>query len=96
MFNAFLAKPIRQSQLFDTLVSLLTDDGAARLASGPVAKPKIDPTLAARHPLRILLAEDNVVNQKLALRLLQQMASRGPGVARIERSSRAAPYLRFC
>jgi signal transduction histidine kinase/DNA-binding response OmpR family regulator len=76
LFNAFLAKPIRQSHLFDTLVNLLAQDGAARPAAAPVEKPKIDPTLAARHPLRILLAEDNVVNQKLALRLLQQMGYR--------------------
>jgi CheY-like chemotaxis protein len=75
LFAAFLTKPIRQSQLFDTLVGLL-DAAASPQAAPAAAAPRFDPELAARHPLRILLAEDNVVNQKLALRLLQQMGYR--------------------
>ena len=77
LFAATLAKPLHQSQLFDTLVTLLGSDADAAARAAPtLAKPKIDVTLAQRHPLRILLAEDNVVNQKLALRLLQQMGYR--------------------
>ena len=75
LFAARLAKPLRQSQLFDTLVTLLAHEGARRHVAAP-AQPRIDPQLASRHELRILLAEDNAVNQKLALRLLQQMGYR--------------------
>jgi len=87
LFAATLAKPLHQSQLFDTLVTLLSEERAS--APSPTAsKPKIDASMAARHPLRILLAEDNVVNQKLALRLLQQMGYRadlaGNGIEAIE------------
>ena len=74
LFSAYLAKPVHQSQLFDTLVGLLAHAAAPK--ESKAAKPKTDPEMAARHPLRILLAEDNVVNQKLALRFLTQMGYR--------------------
>ncbi len=73
LFKAFLAKPLRQSQLFDTLVTLFAPDQSATAVEKTVAGPKMDAEMAKRHPLRILLAEDNLVNQKLALRLLSQM-----------------------
>jgi CheY-like chemotaxis protein len=75
LFDAYLGKPVHQSQLFDTLVGLLAAQPAPKAARVP-AKTKLDPQMAKRHPLRILLAEDNVVNQKLALRILQQMGYR--------------------
>jgi GAF domain-containing protein/CheY-like chemotaxis protein len=75
LFAAYLAKPLRQSQLFDTLVGLLAHAAAPRAAATP-SRAAIDAGMAGRHPLRILLAEDNVVNQKLALRLLSQMGYR--------------------
>jgi GAF domain-containing protein/CheY-like chemotaxis protein len=75
LFAASLAKPLRQSALHDTLMALLGGDNAPKQAKSP-DKPKLDATMAQRHPLRILLAEDNVVNQKLAMRLLSQMGYR--------------------
>ena len=74
-FAAPLAKPRRQSQLFDTLVGLLGGEVSDTPRQAAV-KAKSDPQMAERHPLRILLAEDNAVNQKLALRLLAQMGYR--------------------
>ena len=70
------SKPVRQSQLFDTLVGLLAHDARAQGRRRARRSRGSTPEMAARHPLRILLAEDNVVNQKLALRLLQQMGYR--------------------
>ena len=76
LFAAALAKPLRQSQLFDTLVTLFAPAAMTKVAPKTVLKPPSDPDMAKRHPLRILLAEDNLVNQKLATRLLEQMGYR--------------------
>ncbi len=74
LFNAYLAKPLKRSFLFDTLVGVF--DSSRIPISTATVKPTFDTQFADQHPLRILLAEDNVVNQKLALRLLEQMGYR--------------------
>jgi signal transduction histidine kinase/CheY-like chemotaxis protein len=77
LFSAYLTKPIKRSQLYDTIVMVFAD--ANKIPFIDRRSPDrvtFDPETASRHPLRILLAEDNQVNQKLALRLLQQMGYR--------------------
>lgn len=52
MFAATLTRPLRQSPMFDKLATLLASD-PKRLITPAAARPKIDATLAQRHPLRI-------------------------------------------
>jgi CheY-like chemotaxis protein/HPt (histidine-containing phosphotransfer) domain-containing protein len=89
---AFLNKPLKQSQLFDALAPIFV--GAAAPAAREHAAPTVDPGMAQRLPLRILLAEDNAVNQKLALRILSQMGYRadvaGNGLEAIQALERQA------
>ena len=67
-FAACLSKPVKHGQLRDALVRAVS---GAPAESKATTKPP-EGTLADRFPLRFLLAEDNAVNQKVALRLLQQ------------------------
>jgi signal transduction histidine kinase/CheY-like chemotaxis protein/HPt (histidine-containing phosphotransfer) domain-containing protein/putative methionine-R-sulfoxide reductase with GAF domain len=77
IFAGVLAKPVKQSQLFDMLVSVLTEAGVDEPATGTSAGA-VQPAskLGDRHPLRILLAEDNTVNQQIALLVLESMGYR--------------------
>jgi CheY-like chemotaxis protein len=74
LFAAYLTKPIKPKQLFATLTNLFGN--TAVTPSQPAAKRDIDPEMGKKHPLRILLAEDNLVNQKVALRILERMGYR--------------------
>ena len=85
-FSAFLSKPIKPSQLYNVLVSVLEN----KPVKTKIEKKEIsfDAELAAKHPLSILLVEDNMVNQKVATRILEKLGYRadvaGNGLEAIE------------
>ena len=74
-FSAFLNKPIKPSQLFKALAQVFNGQ-SIKVIQTPSQQSPIDRCLAERLPLRILLAEDIGVNQKLALQLLDRMGYR--------------------
>ena len=76
-----LSKPALPSRLHDALVSLLGEHSASQRAPSVYVQAPRDGNLATRYPLKILLAEDNVVNQKVALGILAKLGYRADVVA---------------
>ncbi len=71
---AFLPKLTKTAQLYQVLVAVL--GGPVETLSGCFTAPaeaRFDPHLGEQVPLRILLVEDNEVNQKVALLMLEQL-----------------------
>jgi PAS domain S-box-containing protein len=66
LFQAQLRKPLKASQLFSAIAKIT---GAVTLPSS-VSEKIFDSNLAQANPLRILLAEDNLINQKVVLKML--------------------------
>ena len=74
-FAAHLQKPLKPSALFDTLITIFAGDTV------PVGQKTqktlvVDQDLGKDLPLKILLVEDNAINQKVAIRLLDRMGYR--------------------
>ncbi|MEG4091765.1 response regulator [Microcoleus sp. Pol12B4] len=95
-FAAFLNKPIKQSQLYNVLINIFgeqTTEFKGQRTSGAFLQSI--PVLAEDLPLRILLADDHLVNQKVALQILQRMGYRadvaGNGIEVLE-ALRRQPY----
>ena len=71
-FAATLNKPIKQFQLQQVLTQIL-DDNAGQSRLNPKLKSSNRDFDKATFPLRILLAEDNLVNQKVAIHMLKRI-----------------------
>ena len=77
-----LVKPAKQSRLLDALLTSThtTMLHAPHTSARPVAPAALARPRPTTQPLRILLAEDNAVNQKLALRQLQKLGHQAQAV----------------
>lgn len=75
----FLSKPIKQSQFYDSLVKVFL--GKSTTETKIETTLQLNTKLSLQFPLKILLAEDNVVNQKVASRMLSKLGYRSDVVA---------------
>jgi signal transduction histidine kinase/CheY-like chemotaxis protein len=74
-FDAVLTKPIKLFPLFDILTSVLA--GKAAAIEGQILVKEV----ATCSPMRILLAEDNVSNQKVTMTMLERLGYRADAVS---------------
>ena len=70
LFQVQISKPIRQSLLFNALLKAL---GAKVNPPLSIDRKQADDTMASKHPLRILLADDNAVNQQVGTLMLSRL-----------------------
>ena len=87
-FSAWLTKPVKQSQLYDAIATVMGR------SAGKDSAPQYEASIVARHNFEeakghsrerfwrahVLVAEDNAVNQKVAVRMLERLGYRA-GVA---------------
>jgi CheY-like chemotaxis protein len=77
---AYLAKPIRQAALFECLANVVRTPHTTKTVKHVAITPKVIEVKPASNKL-ILIAEDNVVNQKVAIRQLRKLGYRADAVA---------------
>jgi CheY-like chemotaxis protein len=79
--DARLMRPVRASQLHDCLIGLVAGERPEDVAASSPIRAVPPDAPRARDDVRILVAEDNVVNQKVAGRMLEKLGYRADMVA---------------
>ncbi len=74
----YLYKPIRQSQLYDAITSLFGIEPTQRRLEKHIP---IDSSFGKKSPIKILLAEDNAINQKVAIRMIEKFGFKADAVS---------------
>ncbi len=83
-FDGYLTKPIKPSYLYDTLISALCGEKEIRMVAAGLEAKTSPPSLVRRareNPARILVAEDNIVNRRVSMKMIERMGHRVDAVA---------------
>jgi PAS domain S-box-containing protein len=80
-FSGFLRKPLRQTALFDALANALARDRAKPVVSDEATTVVVPAAESFDDAIQILIAEDNPVNQRLALQQLKRLGYHATAVS---------------
>ncbi len=72
LFTGRLNKPIKVAQLFEVLTGAFTVQPTLTVKRAP-SRPRLDTQMAEKHPVSILLAEDNPINQQVVKLMLSKL-----------------------
>jgi CheY-like chemotaxis protein len=85
---AYVAKPVNQSRLYDAIVTVMSTTSAPQ----PQAQTA---QAGAEGKIRVLLAEDNITNQKVAMLMLEKLGCRVDAVANGREALEALTHIAY-
>ncbi len=72
LFTAVLTKPAKLQSLYKEVCNAFSNNSKVTVSKDVKERLLVD-DFAERHPMRVLVAEDNLINQKLILRILEKL-----------------------